>query len=263
MIVNLTPRNLTYVFFKRRGAILWFFAVCVVLNIVYVLVAPWKYESDAQVMVKVNFSNQDLARPDFGSPQSNGSSGNQQPMVSEDIVKSMVISYKSMASSQDVERATLEKLSVARVYPKLVEPKSHLLSLATFSGTFMEPVLEKLFGGDVMDKAVEKLDDDIDVSQLKESNILEISVFNSDPKVAQEEVSTLLSEFFALQQTVFRPPATQFLEGQLDVAKKNTEADDVALRDSQGRGIHSRRFRTSGSNCWRSAKISPATWTRP
>ena len=231
MIVNLTPRNLTYVFFKRRGAVFGFFAACVLLNIVYVLVTPWKYESTAQVMVKVNFNNQELARPDFGSPQSNGSSGNQQPMVSGDVVKSMVISYKSMASSQDVERATLQKLSVARVYPKLVEQKAHLLSRATFRGTFMEPILEKLFGGDVMDKAVEKLDGDIDVSQLKESNILQISVFNSDPKVAQDTVSTLLSEFFSLQQTVFRPPATAFLEGQLEVAKTRTEADDVALRD--------------------------------
>ena len=204
--------------------------MCLLINFLYVALSPWKYESNARVLVKVNFTNQELARADFGSPQSNGSSGNQNPMISEDVVKSMVVSYKSMVGSQDVERATLQKMTVDRVYPALGE-KSRAARLRPFAGTFLQPVADKLFGGDYMDKAVEKLDEDIDVSQLKESNILQISVFNGDPHVAQETMSTLLSEFFALQQTVFRAPATSFLEGQLEVAKNKVEADDAAMRD--------------------------------
>ena len=42
------------------------------MNFLYIFFAPSKYESDAQVMVKVDFNNPDLARPDFGGNGNNG-----------------------------------------------------------------------------------------------------------------------------------------------------------------------------------------------
>jgi uncharacterized protein involved in exopolysaccharide biosynthesis len=86
------------------------------------------------------------------------------------------------------------------------------------------------FNGTLADKAVEKLDDDIDVSQLKESNILNVTVFNRDPHVAQKTEEILLSEFISLQQSVFRAPSTSFLEGQLEAARAHSQSENEALR---------------------------------
>src|ERR1035438_5465729 len=185
MEINLTPRNIAYVVFKRRRAVLGFFAVCVALNLLYIYLAPKKYESEAQVMVKINFNNPDLARPDFGNSGNNTGGAPQSPQISDDVLKSLIVSYKSLATRQDLERVTVKKMTIDKLYPTL---KNSLM-------------LRLFFNGTLMDKAVEKLDDDISVVQLKESSILQITVFNYDPHVAQQTEETLLSEFIALQQS--------------------------------------------------------------
>ncbi len=213
MEIKLTPRSIAYVVFKRRRAALGFFATCLALNFLYIYLAPSKYESDAQVMVKVNFNNPDLARPDFGANGTYTGSA-QAPQISDDVLKSLIVSYKALAKSQDIETATVKKMTIERLYPKLMDSW----------------MTRWFFNGTPMNNAVEKLDHDIDVQQLKESNILQISVFNHDPRVAQETAQTLLSEFFTLQQSVFRAPSTSFLEEQLEVARAHSQTENEELR---------------------------------
>jgi uncharacterized protein involved in exopolysaccharide biosynthesis len=214
MDIQLTPRNFAYVVFKRRRAVLGFLAFCFAMNLVYIWISPARYESDAQVMVKINFNNPDLARPDIGSNGNNNGNTPQAMQISEDVIKSLIVSYKSLATSQDIERAIVRKIGVNTLYPTL---KDSLMVRYFFSGT-------------LEDKAVEKLDKDLDVSQLKESNILEIAVLNKDPHVAQQTEQALLTEFIGLQQSVFRAPATSFLEGQLDTARTHSQSQDDELR---------------------------------
>lgn len=214
MEVTLTPRSIGYVLFRRRKAAFGFFLGCLALNFLYIYLSPAKYESDAQIMVKVNFNNPDLARPDIGANGTyNGSPQN--PQISDDVLKSLIVSYKTLATSQDVESAVVRKITIDRLYPNL---KNSLM-------------LKWFFNGTLMNKAVEKLDDDIDIKQLKESSVLQVAVFNHDAAIAQETAQTLLKEFFALQQNVFRPPATSFLEGQLEVAHQHSEEENEALRE--------------------------------
>jgi uncharacterized protein involved in exopolysaccharide biosynthesis len=214
MEIKLTPRSVTYVIFKRRGAAIGFFLACLVLNALYIWLAPKKYESDAQVMVKVNFNNPDLARPDFGANGNNTANAPQAPQISDDVLKSLIVSYKALVTSQDIEVATVQKITPERLYP-------------TLKGSLM---FRYFFHGTLTNKAVEKLDDDIDVQQLKESSVLQVSVFNRDPLIAQQALQTLLSQFFSLQQSVFRAPSTSFLEQELDVARSHAQAEDEELR---------------------------------
>jgi uncharacterized protein involved in exopolysaccharide biosynthesis len=214
MEIHLTPRNIAYVVFKRRRAVLGFFAVCVALNLLYIWLAPKKYESEAQVMVKVNFNNPDLARPDFGNNGTNTGGGPQSPQISDDVLKSLIVSYKSLATSQDIERATVQKMTTDKLYPTL---KDSLM-------------VRWFFNGSLMDKAIEKLDDDISVEQLKESSILHITVFNQDPLVAQQAEQTLLSEFIGLQQRVFRAPSKSFVEEQLEQARAHSQTENDVMR---------------------------------
>src|SRR5579859_5682470 len=214
MDIKLTPRNLVYVVFKRRRAVIGFFLACLALNALYIWLASAKYESEAQVMVKVNFTNPDLARPDFAGTANNTSAAQQSPQISDDVLKSLIASYKALMTSQDVLTDTVKKITPERLYPTL---KNSLMYRYFFNGT-------------LLNKAVEKLDDDIDVKQLKETSVLEVSVLNRDPVVARETLRTLLSQFFSLQQNVFRSPATSFVEGELEVARSHAQAEDQALR---------------------------------
>src|SRR5579862_2466914 len=163
MELKLTARNVAHVVCGRWRTTLGFLIACLALNLVYLFITPAKYESDAQVMVKINFSNPDLARPEFGAnPNNPGGPGTAAPQISDDLLKSLIVSYKALATSHDVELATVNDVTIDRLYPKLGDSW----------------MLRWFFSGTVLDKAVEKLDDDIDVQQLKESNILQLSVFN-------------------------------------------------------------------------------------
>lgn len=209
MTVNLTPRMVAYVVFKRRRAIFTFLLFCLAMNALYIFLSPWKYESDVQVMVKVNFNNPDLARADFGSANSAGSSVQPQ-QISSDVIKSVVGSYISMVKSQDVERPTIEKVGVASLYPSIASRPPPA-------------------GATVMDKAIEQLDRDLDVKQVKDSNTIQISLLNGDAVTAQKATTTLLSQFIALQQSAFRPADTPFLQAQLDAAQAKLQDEQNAL----------------------------------
>lgn len=219
MELKLTARNVAHVVCGRRRAVLGFLFLCLALNALYVFLTPAKYESDSQVMVKINFSNPDLARPEFGAnPNNPGGPGTTPQQVSDDVLKSLVVSYKALATSHDVELATVNDVTVDKLYPNLGDSLLQQFMPQWFSG------------GTTLDKAVEKLDDDIDVQQLKESNILQLSVFNKSPLVARQTLQTLLSKFFSMQQSVVRAPAGAFLEQQLQVARERVQTEDEALR---------------------------------
>jgi uncharacterized protein involved in exopolysaccharide biosynthesis len=215
MELKLTARNVAHVVCGRWRTTLGFLIACLALNLVYLLITPAKYESDAQVMVKINFSNPDLARPEFGAnPNNPGGPGTAAPQISDDLLKSLIVSYKALATSHDVELATVNDVTIDRLYPNLGDSW----------------MLRWFFSGTMLDKAVEKLDDDIDVQQLKESNILQLSVFNKSPLVACQTLQTLLSKFFTMQQSVVRAPSSAFLGQQLQVARERVQTEDEALR---------------------------------
>ena len=202
-----SPRDLVQVLSRRWGLVLWCFIGCLGLDAAYLWVASWKYESDALVMVKVNFNVQDIARAEFGA-------GDAPPMqVSDDVIKSLIVSYKTLLKNDAVEREVVSQLGVERLYPGL-------------SQSWM---VRNFFRGSPLDKAVEKFDDDVDVKQLKESNILALVVFNKDPAMARRAADLLLSEFISLQQSVFRRPSSSFIGNQVETAKQDSETENNAL----------------------------------
>jgi len=211
MDISGSPREIAYVLLRRWRLVLWFFVGCLALDAAYLGIASWKYESDALVMVKVNFNSRDLARAEFGS---NGDST--PPMqVSDDVIKSLIVSYKTLLKNDAVEREVVSTLGVESLYPGL-------------SGSWL---VRNFFRGTPLDKAVEKFDGDIDVKQLKESNIISLVVFNKDPVMARRAADLLLSQFISLQQSVFRRPSTAFIGNQVQEAQKNSETDNHALME--------------------------------
>lgn len=206
MELRLNPRNIAYVIFKRRRFLLIFFSLCWVLNAAYVVLAPLKYQSDAQVMVKVNFTNTDPTRPDIASGGASASTSAQQQPPSADIMKSLIVSYKDMATNHEIERDVVQKMGVDKLYPNLRD------------SWYMQHV----FTGSVLDRAVELFDKDIDVDELKESNVLKVSVFNHDPLIARQTAELLLTEFITRQQNVYRSPATAFVGGQMETASTDS-----------------------------------------
>lgn len=206
MEVRLNPRNIAYVIFRRRRLLLVFFSLCWLANAAYVVLSPLRYESNAQVMVKVNFTNPDPTRPDINSGGTGNGTSAQPQQPSEDIMKSLIASYKALATNHDIEKAVVEHMTPDRLYPTLRDSW----------------YMRHMFVGSLLDRAVELFDKDISVKELKESNVLRISVLNQNAVVAQQTAELLLRQFIGRQQDVYRSPATSFVGAQLDTA--NTDS---------------------------------------
>jgi uncharacterized protein involved in exopolysaccharide biosynthesis len=197
MLTNLSPRNLSYLLFKRLKV---FFGVLILsLGLYCGLVLPQKsqYESSASVLVKV--VEQDTVTPDiFSEQQGRGAAS------SANMAKQIINSEQVIITSEDVLRSTLERVGVGRVYP----------DVGAAAAKARVPVLSV---------GVERLLKDLVISVNNDTSVLMLSVFNANPKVAHDTLDALVSCTIDKQALLMRDPRLQFLE--LKLASLKTESD--------------------------------------
>jgi polysaccharide biosynthesis protein PslE len=204
MIIQLTPRYIAYTLFKRWKVIVLFAVASVLTAALYIFLVPWRYESDARIVIKV--SEDDVS--DASITEQPGQAAN--PAIFGDVVLQIVNSRADILQSEDVTRATLQKLGVAKVYPEI------LASPPRFFGT-------------AFDAANHRLIKDLTVTPVRGSNSLAVSLLNRNPQIAQETLRTLIAVFMDKQAQVMRNPRARFLEEQLVKARKRVDAAQSAL----------------------------------
>jgi len=205
MKLQLTPRNVAFILFKRRKAFTLFFAAVSLLTVLYVTLVPWRYESTAAIVVKVD--EQNLADPKLQQP-----AGQAQPQANLDLAKYIVNSHVDILESTDVARAALLKLGIATVYPKIAANPPW-------------------FFGTVLDAATTRFEKDLDVKVDKDSNTLLVGLYNDDPAVAQEALKTLIAAFMDKQARVMRDPLSDFMKEQLAAARALVDKAQTAYLD--------------------------------
>ena len=207
MSAPLNLRSLTSILFRRKKAFLSFFLAVALAASAYLLIAQRKYQSEALVLF--NFSSKDLA-------DSSMNSGEQHQVGTTDVSK-IVNSEMSLLQSDDLVRATLMKVGLPKVYPAIYEdPPSY---------------------GTPLDAAVEQFGKDLDVSVQPNTNVLQVTLLNPDPAIAQQTLATLLAVFMERQASMNRNPRTAFLQAQLDEAHRAVDAaqhDFLAYKQQHG-----------------------------
>lgn len=197
MLTSLSPRNLSYLVFKRMRVFLGVLTVSLSLYCGLVLTQKSQYESTASILVKV--VDQEVVSPDGFSEQQGRSAAS-----SANMAKQIINSEQVIITSQDVLRSALQRVGVTKVYPDIVEKAAKA----------KVPPLTL---------AVEKLIKDITVSVNNETNVLMLSLFNPDPRVARSALSALVASTIDKQALVMRDPRLTFLETKL--ASLKTESD--------------------------------------
>lgn len=219
MIVQLSPRYyIVYVFFRRWKAFTLFLTACVLMAGLSVGLLPWWYESNAELVVKVG--EQDITDSNVALPPDQ-----MHQQVSADIIHRIINTQIDILRSDDVIRATVQKVGVVTVYPDIAK------SPPDFFGAPIAPI----------DAATERLvEKDLTVTDLPDSNTLRISLFNTNSSVAQRTLRTLISVFTAKDSEVMRNPRAKFLEEQVAAAHaKVTAAQDALLAYKKKYGITS------------------------
>lgn len=202
MPVQMSPQNVMRILLERKRAFLTISGTIVFAALVYLLTATKLYESYAAVLVQIG--GQDIASPVVEGTAPAAQTGS-------DLAKAIVNSQISVVESVDVVRAVIEKVGLARLYPKI-------LAAADTPEEAMN---------DAIDRFVNK---DLDVRVAKESTVLKLALLNPEPDLAQEAMDALLDAFMHQQAAATRQPRLNFLNEQLDnLGKQVDEAQNAML----------------------------------
>lgn len=199
MLSHLSLRYISYLLFKRWKVFLGAMGFALLAYIVLVFAKPSQYESTASIVVKV--VDQDLASPD-SVMQQQGQTASSFSTLAKEVINSVQV----IITSPDVLASTLRKVGIERVYPN-ISKKAAKANLPTIN------------------LAVETLITDLAVKVNNDTNVLTLSLFNTNPIVARNSLQALVTATVAKHATVMRDPRLQFLERKLTALK--TEADSA------------------------------------
>ncbi|HEX5658207.1 MAG TPA: hypothetical protein VFX59_13475 [Polyangiales bacterium] len=209
MLTSMSTRNIVHVLFRRRGTFLGVLLVPPLICAAIVFLQPPEYESTGQLMVKI--ADEDMATPDSIADQQGRASA-----AATQMARQMMFSEILIIGSTDVLRTSLDRVGLERVYPK---------APAESAKTRVPPLAW----------ATEKLSKDFTVKSSGESNVLLLSVFNTDPVIAQTLLDTIISVAMEKQANVLRDPRTDFLDRKLATLKKDSEDAKRQLLDFKRR----------------------------
>lgn len=186
--------------FRHRWRFIGAFCAVMALAIGAVLALKPAYKSDALLLVKFN-NRAAMADTVAGAAIQAQSTERREVMNSQ----------AQILKSHDLLRDVVEVVGVARLYPELAE----------------DPPETR----DVEDAAADRLAKDLEIEPTKETNVMQVSLFNRDPQTAAAALGALVERFQARQSEVFLNPQSDFLRDQLDEARRQLAKSQAAVEE--------------------------------
>ena len=198
MITQPDLRGTAVAFLRRKGLFLLVVSIVCAAGGAYLLLAQQLYQSSATLVVR--FDTQSI-------PNIDRTSNPTQPLGSNER-REIIYSDADILRSRDVIRETINRLGLARVYPKIAAlPLSadHKLDEAT-----------ELFAANMV----------VDVGL--QSDVINVAYLNADPTVARDAVQQLLDHFYGQEAAVYANPQLKFAAEEATKAReKLTEAQNA------------------------------------
>ena len=185
-------RDILSVIFKRKYTILAVFAIVFGSVFLYALLAPRVFEAKSILLVKLG---REFMRTSEGTGPSAGLL-----IQPETIMKSEM----SILTSKDLITRVIETVGLKKIYPGFKK---------TDQGTTQ--------------RAVTSFEEDLNVSNVPNSGLIQVAFTHRDPATAAQVVNTLVEDFKDKHLDVFGGKTTAFLERQ-------EKAFQQRLRESEG-----------------------------
>jgi succinoglycan biosynthesis transport protein ExoP len=198
--VQLAPRNLVEVIFRRRRTISYTFAAVIGGAILAILLLPSKYEAQTKLLLHRERVDPPLTAQQTGVMQQAA------PSLTEEDINSEV----GLLRSQDL----LEKVVIAAGLDHRVKPSllSRLLS--------KEPLTPQ----ERRAKATEKLATDLRIEPEKKSYLIDVSYASPDPQLSAQVLNTLGNYLLDKHAEVRRTPGTaQFFDDETQQYKQKLD----------------------------------------
>ena len=210
-------REMLVVAFRYKRAILIAFMIPVIAVIILAYSTQKQYQADSKVMVRAG--REFVPASDTGDRNAIPPSATMQEVVDTEV---------EILTSKEVLQEVVDAVGIARLYPVLagIAPPHPILAwLSEQLGQSWPMQLPDLFtwhwpGGDhgaysVRNLAIEALEKDLKVKPVKLSNVIDISIRNTDRDVASETLRQLLAIFQVHHVSAFRQQRSSVLEEQI------------------------------------------------
>lgn len=201
MIVQPSFRETILTFFRRKFTFLLVFGTVCLAGAGYLLVKTPMYLSDAALVVR--FDQQTV--PDIDRTRT------PQQQLGSNERREILYSDADILRSPDLARDTINAVGLARIYPKIAAdghgPQREMADAV------------KSFAGDML----------IDVGL--QSDVINISFLNPDPKIAQQTIQELLSHFYSSEAVIYANPQLQFEQDEAQKSEQKLAAAQQALAE--------------------------------
>ena len=208
-IKRVSLKDFLHIIFKRKMQILLFFSATVCTVAVASFVIKPTYMATAQILVKAGREN--LYIP-IGSDMS--------PIISSDI-REQINSEIEILRSRSLAEEVAAFLSPKTIYPNLRDKGSG--------------IVKAIIGGheprSLADKAVLKLQKNVKVEWIKNSNVIKVSFKHKDPKMAALVVNSLVNVYLDHHLEVHTAPESyEFFQEQSQILKKGLGEAEEKLK---------------------------------
>ncbi|HTW71822.1 MAG TPA: hypothetical protein VME47_18200 [Acetobacteraceae bacterium] len=199
MIVQPSFRETILSYFRRKFTFLLVFGAVCLAGAGYLLIKTPMYLSNAALVLR--FDQQTV--PDIDQTRTP-----QQPLGSNER-REILYSDADILRSPDLARDTIEAVGLARIYPKIAAGHHSLRSK--------------------MDAAVKSFASDMLIDVGLQSDVINISFLNPDPKIAQQTIQSLLAHFYSSEAVIYANPELKFEQAEAQRSEQRLAAAQLAL----------------------------------
>jgi uncharacterized protein involved in exopolysaccharide biosynthesis len=199
MVIQPTLRDTILTFFRRKFTFWLIFGAVCLAGAAYLLLTTPLYLSAASLVVR--FDQHTV--PDIDRSRSADLT------LGSNERREIIYSDADILKSPDLLKKTIAEVGLSRLYPAIAE--------SGHSESRQQEEALKAFTSDLL----------VDVGL--QSDVINISFLNRDPKVAHGTVQALLDQFFALEANVYANPQLQFAEEEAKRSQQKLAAAQAAL----------------------------------
>lgn len=219
MLIELTTPGVIYVLFRQKRVLLGCLLSLSLLAVLYCLIAAPRYQANAAVVVNFN-------RQLTGDVEAGHSAANEPTAAGADEI---INSYQMVLQSDTLAEEVIKSVGPSKMYPHLFEPPAAL-------GRTIGSILE-FFGvrsKTPMERAIHRLvHSDTKIEVPKDSTVIQITLFNTDPAIAKSALSVLIDRFLEHQAQIGRDPQLAFVQSQVHFYKKKVTDAQAAMEAFQ------------------------------
>ncbi len=201
MQIEFTTRGLLATFFRHKFKLVSLFLVCLLVGVVHAVTVTKEYESSGSLLVKFGRSAQPEIAEVKGGPTE----------VTAADRRQLLTSYAQILQSRDMIRGLVNEFGPLKLYPELEKGMRA--------------------GDSALEVATTKvLSDSLVVNMVFNSDVIDVSVFNTDAKLATDFLSKLFDQFIFRESDVYNKQQIEFLAGQVSLSQERLHLSQKTLQ---------------------------------